>query len=605
MDGAPNVEAKITPTHVCSLWRDAAISCHTLWRVLPFRTPLRWGRELLERSGRTPLTAAIEHGASGQQRQEFANAVLEHLDRIQHLSIIDWTSTENAHIVHILESPAPLLESLDLTVEISLTRCLPDTFSAPNLIHLSLKACNLPLNWKRNMILPNLTTFHFDVSSSLYQNISGWDTPESLTNLLSTLSCMQNLEHLSIQLHSFANESEFKPGPGLWNGLAASVTLPCLLSFSLRADLMHCNLFLNALFYPTTTRVSVACFISTESRNNVPINLINYMPGLKALAKIVGVGVGPLRTLSLAMPTSQFHLEAWGCGNKSSQPNLRLSLRYPSLDSLSISISLDSVTMMDAILPHLSMQYLRELRLPAVCSTHHTRSPEPFLQHFGNLKHLETVRITSDERAFIAALSNVDPTTALRPQKLVFKALRALHITDCYSLLVYRDDREQLLQCLRDRRKRGVGLRLLSMELWNHDLPLVAATLVDLCQSVLPKVRWHKSKPDSTFMHSLRKPWWEWPDTLVYQKPPFPRFAAILRASSALGVTEHRNWALLHFEEMWPASPDLITAARIPNALLSILLAKTYGVPSVLKRAFYELMRGPDITFEKLSKKLS
>lgn len=74
-------------------------------------------------------------------------------------------------------------------------------------------------------------------------------------------------------------------------------------------------------------------------------------------------------------------------------------------------------------------------------------------------------------------------------------------------------------------------------------------------------------------------------------KPVFPFLASVLRASTALGFDKHREWAVKLLTDMWPDSLSDVDNKRIPNATATILLAEQCDVPSVRKRAYYELLR--------------
>ncbi|KAG5651223.1 hypothetical protein H0H81_009435, partial [Sphagnurus paluster] len=69
-----------------------------------------------------------------------------------------------------------------------------------------------------------------------------------------------------------------------------------------------------------------------------------------------------------------------------------------------------------------------------------------------------------------------------------------------------------------------------------------------------------------------------------------------------LAITEHDFVELLDFldnptsERMWSAAVDTLSAEPIPFALESISLARTCGISGILKRVFYELLRGPPST---------
>jgi hypothetical protein len=72
-----------------------------------------------------------------------------------------------------------------------------------------------------------------------------------------------------------------------------------------------------------------------------------------------------------------------------------------------------------------------------------------------------------------------------------------------------------------------------------------------------------------------------------------PILAGVLRAASALSFDAQRKWAERVFERMWPATLDAVSDKVIPHASAAFVLARTYGIHSVRKRASYELLRMP------------
>ncbi|KAJ6560101.1 hypothetical protein B0H19DRAFT_1375960 [Mycena capillaripes] len=77
----------------------------------------------------------------------------------------------------------------------------------------------------------------------------------------------------------------------------------------------------------------------------------------------------------------------------------------------------------------------------------------------------------------------------------------------------------------------------------------------------------------------------------VHEDPSFSRIAGILRAATLLSFPDFRNWAIRLLEDRW--SPELadLTSKRTPHATETVLLARSCNVPSILKRAMYELVR--------------
>ncbi|KAG2144509.1 hypothetical protein DEU56DRAFT_713740, partial [Suillus clintonianus] len=73
--------------------------------------------------------------------------------------------------------------------------------------------------------------------------------------------------------------------------------------------------------------------------------------------------------------------------------------------------------------------------------------------------------------------------------------------------------------------------------------------------------------------------------------PPFSVLAAILRASTALGFDAHRAYAVKLLENGWSSSLADLTKDTKPHAVGVAVLGRSCGIESVLKRAFYEMVR--------------
>ncbi|KAH7870002.1 uncharacterized protein C8R40DRAFT_671805 [Lentinula edodes] len=81
--------------------------------------------------------------------------------------------------------------------------------------------------------------------------------------------------------------------------------------------------------------------------------------------------------------------------------------------------------------------------------------------------------------------------------------------------------------------------------------------------------------------------------------PSFAKVASILRASHALDFAKFYNWSRRDLEKMWGVADDSssVTSLRplqnlvADHATETIIIARTCGVPRVLRRAMYELLR--------------
>lgn len=79
-----------------------------------------------------------------------------------------------------------------------------------------------------------------------------------------------------------------------------------------------------------------------------------------------------------------------------------------------------------------------------------------------------------------------------------------------------------------------------------------------------------------------------------HEEPPFEIVAAILRASTFFRVSNFRNWAVRILEEKWSSDLADVFPEPISYARESVILARKFSVPTILKRALYELVRHED-----------
>ncbi|KIJ60109.1 hypothetical protein HYDPIDRAFT_32532 [Hydnomerulius pinastri MD-312] len=77
-----------------------------------------------------------------------------------------------------------------------------------------------------------------------------------------------------------------------------------------------------------------------------------------------------------------------------------------------------------------------------------------------------------------------------------------------------------------------------------------------------------------------------------FTKPTLSTLGSILRASTSLQFTRYRAFAIKFLEAEWSPSLDDITDEAKPGAVEVAVLGRRCNVPSVLKRAFYEMARG-------------
>ncbi|KAH9835033.1 uncharacterized protein C8Q71DRAFT_138270 [Rhodofomes roseus] len=90
---------------------------------------------------------------------------------------------------------------------------------------------------------------------------------------------------------------------------------------------------------------------------------------------------------------------------------------------------------------------------------------------------------------------------------------------------------------------------------------------------------------------------WDSGIALAHSKPPFLTIASLLRAAHTLGSEAVLSFASREFTDAWPAGLRKLEPSPTDDqqnfARETIKLARRCNIPSVLKRAFYELLRSP------------
>ncbi|KAJ7721894.1 hypothetical protein B0H16DRAFT_1431624 [Mycena metata] len=77
----------------------------------------------------------------------------------------------------------------------------------------------------------------------------------------------------------------------------------------------------------------------------------------------------------------------------------------------------------------------------------------------------------------------------------------------------------------------------------------------------------------------------------VHKDPSFTRTASILRVATLLSFNDFRDWAIRNLEDEWSPALEDLSPVSTPHATETVTLARTCGVPTILKRAMYELVR--------------
>jgi len=86
--------------------------------------------------------------------------------------------------------------------------------------------------------------------------------------------------------------------------------------------------------------------------------------------------------------------------------------------------------------------------------------------------------------------------------------------------------------------------------------------------------------------------------TFFTESPSFDTIASLLRVSTSLKFPKFRNFAVHSLTNAWPDDLDKVAddGKWLKYAAETVTLARDYDVPSLLKRALYELLRTPGFT---------
>ncbi len=188
--GAASIEAWHTLVHVCRKWRD-----------IVFRSPHRLNLRL-SCQGRTPVRELLDIWPLlpivvwGNDQEKYGSdniiAALEHNDRICGINLsMGATSQQLKNVLPAMQEPFPALTSLLLGSKDETLPVIPDTFLgryAPRLRYLNLESIPIPG-------LPRLLLSATDLVGLylLKVPLSGYISPEAMTNCLSTLTRLKSL----------------------------------------------------------------------------------------------------------------------------------------------------------------------------------------------------------------------------------------------------------------------------------------------------------------------------------------------------------------------------------------------------------------------------
>ncbi|TFK33973.1 hypothetical protein BDQ12DRAFT_727285 [Crucibulum laeve] len=237
-------------TQICHYWREVALECHSLWsRALYLAFPNNWFRELLRRSGTSPIDA-FGPIQELQGYSENLSTVLNHVARLRTLRVNASSQSWSLLTNRLQERSAPLLEYLHLERDNNIR--ISPRFSAsifkghsPRLRKLELHGCVIDI---KSPVFRNLTMLKiFDVHAVLPFSVQEW---------LDLFERMPSLKELSLHDRSPRKRSLVISSP---SGLENAVTLPNLSALTIGSLLEPCSALLYHMITPSLAFFNVSC----------------------------------------------------------------------------------------------------------------------------------------------------------------------------------------------------------------------------------------------------------------------------------------------------------------------------------------------------------
>lgn len=237
-------------SHVSRHWRMVALGCSTLWTYI-FFVSRTWMTVLLQRSQVAPLRVRIDLTYGSRRLLPLLEMLFEHLPRTEEFHIRGLPSEAVSNIISKLVVPAPLLQSLQLTV---LTNkrpiasldapppTLPVIFSQTTPKLRSLDLSRVDIAW-HNLTLTRITSLR----------LLSMPRPHTMSQLSSILSQMPRLMDLELE-----DVLPWLSSP-LQDPHAEKIVLPCLSRLSIMATIPDTVHFLSHLDIPLSTEIRLKC----------------------------------------------------------------------------------------------------------------------------------------------------------------------------------------------------------------------------------------------------------------------------------------------------------------------------------------------------------
>lgn len=254
----------VNVSYVCRHWRGVALNCSTLWSFL-FVSSRHWTDELLARSKTAPLKICVDSEYPKHSKEMILlERVAHRANRIQDLCL-RLACREAERILSLLSSPAPLLQTLQISVE------RPNYLGGTALVQGVLFDGYTPALRKLELInyaFPLTSPTLCGITSLRLRDLGASFQP-TLASLMIALSRMQDLAHLYLEnaLPSARTSSVDQSF-----GNSGKISFPKLSRLSIVAPFTTVVLLLSCFDIPLTTEVRLRCCFEADAEDHTPIH---------------------------------------------------------------------------------------------------------------------------------------------------------------------------------------------------------------------------------------------------------------------------------------------------------------------------------------------
>jgi len=439
-------------THICSSWREAALSVSFLWTHIHIDASVSWAVEFARRSGNAPIRiTACTTPSLGREGFACMRSLLhENRQRVQGIYLKQVFEDYEDKIIDALSNDTdtdewpvffPILDDLEISSDeheeleyiAHYSFELPDgLLHTPELKALSLTHCAVAKEFGT-----------FDKLSHLYirENTLSYFAAPFLRDALSN---MPNLETLDLGL-----EHPYYPANLKTVNFGTQLDLPKLLRIKLHGwRTKWITSFLQAMS-PGPQRTIWVTGIP-------PIYQLEQYLHLFSGIMSHTIQNSAVRRLTLAIDVTKFTMIASQHSQTPHDDDIRCVFRSPeTTEPRDFERSL-----LDGLLRRTNHQDLQILRVSLI----HPLSTRSWVEFFGKLPSLTSISISSGEIQLFAALidgSKDAPVEANLAAALPFQALREVRISRKEGVYAEKD-KECMLKCLRKRMDLGMSLKKLS-----------------------------------------------------------------------------------------------------------------------------------------------